>query len=139
MDVHVIGDLRRRWEQWATVYGKMRRDDTTSPLGGDRPPSTRPASLSEQPRRQSVHHRFVVDRRNQETAAIAIDFNDAVESMPRRDGSRSSAAPRSDTFDRHGGVGETSRALYLFPSLVQLDKARPAPLTMPPHLTKMHR
>ena len=40
-------------------------------------------------------------------------------------------------FDRHGGVGETARALYLFPSLVQLDKAQQATLTLPPDLARM--
>jgi creatinine amidohydrolase len=80
--------------------------------------------------------RFVVDRLNQETPAIAVDLNDAVDSMTRRD-RPAGGGERTAAFDRHGGVGETSRALYLFPSLVQLDKAVPATLTLPPHLTKM--
>ena len=79
--------------------------------------------------------RFVVDRINQETAAVAIDLNDGVEAMaPRRAPPPSTSAnPR---FDRHGGVGETSRAMYLFPTLVQLDKAEATTLTLPPHLAK---
>jgi creatinine amidohydrolase len=80
--------------------------------------------------------RFVVDRLNQETPAVAVDLNDAVENMTRRDRA-ANPAERSSKFDRHAGVGETARALYLFPSLVQLDKAVPATLTMPPHLTTM--
>ena len=51
----------------------------------------------------------------------------------RPDATTGRAAP----FDRHGGVGETSRALYLFPSLVQLEKAKTATLTLPPHLSTM--
>src|SRR5262245_64584188 len=40
-------------------------------------------------------------------------------------------------FDLHAGVAETAGALYLFPSLVQLDKAQRATLTFPPHLSQM--
>jgi creatinine amidohydrolase len=79
--------------------------------------------------------RFVVDRINQETPAIAIELGDGADAMTR------AGAPRRtegvDRFDRHGGVGETSRALYLFPSLVQLDKAQPVTLALPPHLASM--
>ena len=78
--------------------------------------------------------RFVVDRINQETAAIAIDLSDGVAAMM---GPRGAARPASERFDRHGGVGETSRAMYLFPSLVQIDKAQRATLTLPPHLRAM--
>src|SRR5207247_11436325 len=56
-----------------------------------------------------------------------------VAAMSVRQGSTATAGP----FDRHGGVGETSRAMYLFPTLVQLDKARRAALTLPPDLSKM--
>lgn len=84
--------------------------------------------------------RFVADRINQETPAIAIDLNDAVDAIVRasRRGAPSPVpAAGPPPFDRHGGVGETSRALYLFPSLVQLDKAQKTTLTMPAHLQKM--
>lgn len=80
--------------------------------------------------------KFVADRINQETSAIAIDLSDGVQTMtaapatPRREGT-------TQPFDRHGGVGETSRALYLFPSLVQLDKAEKATLTLVPSLNGM--
>jgi len=80
--------------------------------------------------------RFVVDRVNQETPAVALELGDAVATMT----DRRTAPPSSRgaaKFDRHGGVGETSRALYLFPSLVQLDKAQPSTLTMPADLTAM--
>lgn len=79
--------------------------------------------------------RFVIDRLNQETSAVAIDLTDGVEAMTRRVPTEPSA--RANGFDRHGGVGETSRAMYLFPSLVQIDKAQPAQLTLPPHLSRM--
>lgn len=78
--------------------------------------------------------RFVVDRINQETAAVALDLGDAVEAVGGR---VASPLPAPERFDRHGGVGETSRALYLFPSLVQLDKAQRATLTLPPDLARM--
>jgi len=45
------------------------------------------------------------------------------------------AGPRA--FDRHGGVSETSRSLYLTPTLVDMSVARTAPLTLRPHLEKM--
>jgi creatinine amidohydrolase len=82
--------------------------------------------------------RFVVDRINQETPAIAIDLGDAVAALNRSTARTSTAGPGDpQRFDRHGGVGETSRALYLFPSLVQLDKSERVALTMPAHLTSM--
>jgi creatinine amidohydrolase len=79
--------------------------------------------------------RYVVDRINQETEAVAVSLNDAVETMrsPTPSGTTSSAEP----FDRHGGVGETSGAMYLFPSLVDLDKATQPQLIFPPHITRM--
>src|SRR4051812_7379060 len=46
--------------------------------------------------------RFVVDRINQETAAVAIELGDAVAAVSeRRGGARPST---SEQFDRHGGV-----------------------------------
>src|SRR5204863_403650 len=77
--------------------------------------------------------RFVVDRLNQETPAVAVDLGDGVAAMS----ARRAPAATSERFDRHGGVGETSRALYLFPSLVQLDKSQQAKLTFPPHMATM--
>jgi creatinine amidohydrolase len=79
--------------------------------------------------------RFVIDRINQETSGIAVDLGDGAEAM--------TAAPQAATpsrmppFDRHGGVNETSGALYLFPSLVALDKAEKAALTLTPSLGRM--
>ena len=40
-------------------------------------------------------------------------------------------------FDRHAGIDETSRALYLFPNLVDMSKAGKNELTLPEHLQKM--
>ncbi len=77
--------------------------------------------------------RFVVDRINQETAAVALELGDAVDAI----GGRAAAPATTERFDRHGGVNETARALYLFPSLVQLDKAQKATLTLPPDLDRM--
>ncbi len=80
--------------------------------------------------------RFVVDRINQETSAIAVDLSDGVNTMstpPTISGNQTTPQP----FDRHGGVAETSRALYLFPSLVSLDRAERATLTLTPSLSQM--
>lgn len=79
--------------------------------------------------------RFVVDRINQETAAVALDLGDGVDAITR--GERRQAGTGTQSFDRHGGVGETSRALFLFPSLVQLEKAEQTSLTLPPDLERM--
>src|SRR3982751_4182437 len=66
--------------------------------------------------------RFVVDRVNQETPAVAIELGDAVAATSGRRAATTSST--TEAFDRHGGVGETSRAMYLFPSLVQIDKSQ---------------
>src|SRR5215475_3445646 len=58
--------------------------------------------------------RYVVDRINQETPAVAVNLNDAVETM--RAPVPSVATSAAQAFDRHSGVNETSGALYLFPS-----------------------
>src|SRR5215475_2362186 len=79
--------------------------------------------------------RYVIDRINQETKAVAVNLNDAVETM--RSPAPSQAAPTAQAFDRHSGVNETSGALYLFPSLVDLDKATQPQLSLPPHLSRM--
>ena len=78
---------------------------------------------------------FVVDRINQETEGIAVDLGAA--SGPFTDRDRAAGIERPQVLDRHGGVGETSRALYLAPSLVDLDAARPAQVTLLPHLEAM--
>lgn len=78
---------------------------------------------------------FIVDRINQETPGIAVDLNSAV--GPFRDRDRLSGVPDPGLFDRHGGVSETSRALYLMPDLVQLEAAVPAELTLPDHMQEM--
>jgi len=75
---------------------------------------------------------FIVDRINQETPGIAVDLGAAAE--PYLEGT---SVPRSTVFDRHGGVGETSSSLYLTPSLVHMDEAETATLTLPPHLEAM--
>jgi creatinine amidohydrolase len=79
--------------------------------------------------------RLVIDRINQETEAVAINLDDGVAAMstPQLQATRTEP-PR---LDRHAGVSETSDALYLFPSLVQLDKAEQANLTLPPQLAQM--
>lgn len=79
--------------------------------------------------------KFIVDRINQETPGIAVELGEAAAPfMPRP-----AAAPggRTAPFDRHAGVGETSASLYLTPSLVDLSAARPAKVTLPPHMQAM--
>jgi len=78
---------------------------------------------------------FIVDRINQETAGIAVDLGSAV--GPFRDRERLSSIPDPELFDRHAGVSETSRALYLMPDLVDLEAAVPAELTLPNHMQDM--
>jgi creatinine amidohydrolase len=75
---------------------------------------------------------FIVDRINQETAGIAVDLGAAA--APFREGT---SIPPTTVFDRHGGVGETSNSLYLMPSLVDMDAAETATLTLPDHLERM--
>ena len=79
--------------------------------------------------------RYVADRINQETAGIAVDLGDATRPFLTR--APSPEPQPTPVFDRHAGVGETSSALYLTPTLVNLDAATTATLTMPEHLQKM--
>lgn len=74
---------------------------------------------------------FVADRINQETPAIAVELSGAVAALEPRKTSRATQ------FDRHGGVGETSGALYLFPTLVDLSKGSKGDLTLPEHMNQM--
>ena len=76
---------------------------------------------------------LLVDKVNQTTAGIAVSFEPAV--APFRE--RAAGPEGPSVFDRHGGTGETSMSLYNMPSLVQLDKAVPAVLTLPPHMQAM--
>ena len=76
--------------------------------------------------------RYVVDRINHETAGIAVELDEAAAPFLTR---QTRQEPRA--FDRHAGVSETSRSLYLTPSLVDMSAARTAPLTLRPHLEKM--
>jgi creatinine amidohydrolase len=79
--------------------------------------------------------RYIADRINQETEGIAVELGDAAEPFMTQ-GSQP-PGQTAKVFDRHGGVGETSTSLYTMPNLVNLEAARRATLTMPPHLTKM--
>jgi creatinine amidohydrolase len=84
--------------------------------------------------------RYIADRINQETEGIAVELGDAAEpflTRTRQAPATGGAAAAKPAFDRHGGVGETSAAMYLTPNLVNLEAARTATLTMPEHLTKM--
>lgn len=83
--------------------------------------------------------RFIVDRINQETAGVAVELTEAAAPFERRatGSNRRGAQPSRVSFDRHAGVGETAASLYLIPTLVRLDKAERATLTMPEHLTKL--
>ena len=75
---------------------------------------------------------FLVDQINQKTSAVAVDFSVAVKPYLQSEGEKETRA-----LDRHAGTGETSNSLYLMPSLVQLDKAKPTKLTLPKHLANM--
>jgi creatinine amidohydrolase len=74
---------------------------------------------------------YVADRINQETPAIAVELHSVTQEVPA--GRTSSTA---SPFDRHAGVGETSSAMYLIPSLVNVSKAGKNDLTLPPHLNQ---
>lgn len=76
--------------------------------------------------------RYIADRINHETAGIAVELDEAAAPFLTRS---TPAGPRA--FDRHGGVSETSRSLYLTPTLVDMSVARTAPLTLRPHLEKL--
>ncbi len=80
---------------------------------------------------------YVADRLNQETPAVAVNLADGVAAMRDPPDGRQSASNQPVPFDHHGGVGETSGALYLFPSLVQMDKAERATLSVPPALSAL--
>ena len=75
---------------------------------------------------------LLVDQINQTTAGVAVSFGAAIRPFLEAEN-----APPSTVLDRHGGTSETSRALYLMPDLVQLDKAVAAELTLPVHLDAM--
>jgi len=78
---------------------------------------------------------LLVDQINQTTPGIAVLFEQAV--APFRERPTGPPRPSTTPFDRHGGTGETSSSLYHMPTLVQLDKAVAAKLTLPPHLEAM--
>ena len=82
---------------------------------------------------------FVADRINQETPAVALTLADGVAAMrdAPRGGQPTATSAQPALFDRHGGVGETSGALYLFPTLVQLERAERATLKVPPALSPL--
>lgn len=75
---------------------------------------------------------YLVDRINQETAGIAVELDDAAQPFLTR-----AVRQGPPAFDRHAGVSETSRSLYLTPGLVNLAAGRTAPLTLRPHLEKL--
>lgn len=75
---------------------------------------------------------LLVDQINQTTAGVAVSFGQAVRPFMEP----SDVVP-STVLDRHGGTGETSNSLYLMPSLVDLDKAITAEITLPAHLDAM--
>lgn len=75
--------------------------------------------------------RYIIDRINQETPAVAVELTDAsAPFLPK-------SSSKEMKFDRHAGVGETSGGLYLFPTLVDMSKAGPNRLQLPEHLRKM--
>src|SRR5262249_7732033 len=62
--------------------------------------------------------RYIIDRINQETPAIAVELTEAAGPNIKEPMSE-----EKQQFDRHAGVGETSDGLYLFPTLVEMSKA----------------
>jgi creatinine amidohydrolase len=80
----------------------------------------------------AIVSRFIADRINHETAGIAVELGEAAAPFLERE-----APEEPRKFDRHGGVGETSSALYYIPSLVKLDAAVKAKLSMPDHMEAM--
>ena len=80
---------------------------------------------------------YVADRLNQETRAVAVNLADGVAAMRAAPETPSTVSTRPVPFDRHAGVGETSMALYLFPTLVQMEKAERATLTLPPAMSAL--
>src|SRR5260370_36782913 len=77
---------------------------------------------------------YVADRINQETPAIALELHTATQGGGPVNSSTTRNTPTP--FDRHAGVGETSSAMYLIPTLVDLSKAGKNDLTLPDHLNK---
>src|SRR6185436_10595735 len=80
---------------------------------------------------------YVADRLNQETSAVAVDLADGVTAMREPQAGRQTTSNQPVPFDRHGGVGETSGALYLFPTLVQMARAEKSTLSVPPALAPL--
>jgi creatinine amidohydrolase len=81
---------------------------------------------------------MLVDKINQTTPGIAVNFDQAVSPFMEGAPSTTSTNPATPVLlDQHGGTGETSMSMYLMPALVQLDKAVLAKLTMPSHLQSM--
>lgn len=78
--------------------------------------------------------RFIVDRINQETPAIAVEMTEAA--APYMKPQPTPGLPPGQ-FDRHAGFGETSNSLYLTPGLVDMKAVKVAPITLPPHLKAM--
>lgn len=74
---------------------------------------------------------FLVDRINQETSGIAVDLGAAATPFMAR-----SDEPAT-VLDRHAGVSETSRLMYLAPDLVDLAGAEKPTITMPDHLERL--
>ena len=88
--------------------------------------------------------RFIVDRINQETPAVAVDLDQTSQPymneahMGPEIAAEMQKLPDIKGFDHHAGVSETSQSLYLIPSLVDMKAAPPPrPLTLPPHLEAM--
>ncbi len=75
--------------------------------------------------------RYIIDRINQETPAVAVELADAAAPFLAK------STSKETKFDRHAGVGETSGGLYLFPTLVDMSKAGPNSLELPEHLRIM--
>jgi creatinine amidohydrolase len=80
---------------------------------------------------------YVVDRLNQETPAVAVTLADGIAAVRDQQDIRQSTSSAPVPLDRHGGVGETSGGLFLFPTLMQMEKAERATLTVPSALASL--
>jgi len=87
---------------------------------------------------------FIVDRINQETAGVAVELGEASQPFEQNykpskedEAAFQAYSDHVKVFDHHAGVAETSQSLYLIPTLVEMDKAQPTTLNLPPHLQAM--
>lgn len=75
---------------------------------------------------------YLADQINQKTAGVAVNFSTAIKPYLKKINNK-----KYNVLNRHAGTSETSRSMYLTPSLVQLEKATATKLSLPKHLKRM--